>query len=326
LEDVLTHTAVGIAQVDFSETGTLVFTAGGSFKPDRFAAMVDRTGSATSLTNDREQFLEPSSGPRGQRIAVSINAANDDIWILDRQQRLLSRFTPGDGDHRYPIWTPDDKRIVFAWGRGEAYGIFWKDAEGVGEAEQLVAPKNQQYPGSISPDGKLLAFWETNPATSRDIWLLPLQGERKPQRFAVTPFDEWAPKFSPNGQWIAYTSNESGRPEIYVQAVQSGGAKHRISSGGGAWPVWSPDGRELFFLNDANLMVGKMDPNSGTAFDVSRLFSIPNLLQTPTSPEYDITPDGKNFVMILQNEKSPPTQLNVIFNWFSELQQRAAAK
>jgi eukaryotic-like serine/threonine-protein kinase len=318
LEDVLTTLNSGVAHVAISENGTLVYTPGGTFKPDRFPALVDRTGASRPMTGERGLFVEATVSPDGGAAAFSIVAANDDLWILNRGEATLNRFTSGDGDERYPVWTADGKRIVYQW----RDHLFWKDAAGLSEPELLLSSENHQSPSSVSPDGKFLAFWETNPSTLRDIWLLPLQGDRKPQRFVTSPFDEWAPKFSPDGRWIAYTSNESRRPEIYVQSVVAGDGKHRISNEGGMWPVWSPNGRELFFLNGTNLMAAKMDPASGTSSQVTRLFTISNLLLSPTSPTYDVTPDGKGFLMVLQNEKSPPVQLNLIFNWFDELRSR----
>src|SRR5262249_5723689 len=154
----------------------------------------------------------------------------------------------------------------------------------------------------------------------------PLQGDQKPRPFLLTAFDEWAPKFSPNGRWIAYVSNESRRDEIYLQPVQGSGGKQRVSSDGGVWPAWARRGRELLFLNGNKVLVAKTDPESGIPSQATLLMSVSDLLRSRDNPTYDIAPDGKSFVMILQKNKTSPTQLNVIFNWFTELQQRVPVK
>ena len=247
---------------------------------------------------------------------MRIAAANDDIWLFDPGHAGLTRFTHVGGDNAYPVWTPGGDRIIFSWAPSGVMNLFCKNADGSGHPESLVTAACDQYPESVSPDSNYLAFCEVNPSTRRDIYLLPLKGERKPQPFVVTSFDEWGAKFSPNGRWIAYTSDESGREEIYLQHVQGTGGKRKVSSAGGQWPVWAHTGSELFFLNGNKLMTAKVDPASGIPGAIQELFELRNLV-----PEvgFDVAPDGKSFVMVVQDEQRPATELRVVLNWFEEL-------
>jgi serine/threonine-protein kinase len=317
LDGLLTYPTTGAAQFAISDTGTLAYISGGAYKPDLSLVLVDRRGVARPLLPDRAEYTEPAFSPDG-RVAVSIRAAVDDIWLFDPRRPGLSRFTFGAGDNRRPVWTPDGNRIVFTWGHTGARNLFWKTADGGSEPEQLLTGEHDQIPQSVSPDGTLLAYWEANPNTLRDIWLLPLRGERKPQPFMVTSFDEWAPKFSPDGRWIAYTSNESGRAEIYVKAVQGTGGKRQISTGGGMWPVWSHNMGELFFLNGNRLMAAKIDLESGRPPSLESLFEMRLDQSRPTS-SYDIALDDRTFVMVVQDEQQPARELRVFLNWFEEL-------
>ena len=150
---------------------------------------------------------------------------------------------------------PDGKRVAFGSTRaGGPENLFWKPADGSGPAEQLAESEHIQWPSSCSPDGQVLAFAKLHSTTGQDIWVLPLQGERKPRPFFRTQFNEGAPVFSPDGHWLAYTSDESGRYEVYVQPYPGPGGKWQISNEGGNELVWPKNGRELFYRNGAKMM------------------------------------------------------------------------
>jgi len=316
LDNIQSGRMSGVAHFAVSRSGTLVYALGGVYKPENSLVLVDLNGTVRPLLPDGN-FCEPAFSPDG-RIAVRIAAANDDIWVFDPERRQLTRFTFGFGDELSPVWTPDGKRIVYTWGRTN---LFWKISDGSGEPEQLLLGEYQRDPGSVSADGSLLAFWEANPKTGRDIWLLPLKGERKPQPFLVTSFNEAWPKFSPNGRWIAYSSDESGHDEIYLQRVQGGGGKRQISTSGGSNPVcWSHAGDRLFFLNGKRLMAAKVDPESGEPGSIEPLFELENLvLPQENHYGYDISPDDRSFVMVVKNDQPPDRELRIILNWFEEL-------
>ena len=197
-------------------------------------------------------------------------------------------------------------------------------------AERLTTSENAQSPSSWSPDGQALAFFESPSGQAlqggnRDIWVLPMEGEREPEPYIQTPFDEGGAVFSPDGRRLAYASDESGRVEVYVQPFPTPGAKWQISAEGGMEPVWSRDGRELFYRNGDRMMA--VDITTEPSFSAGT----PKMLFEVDFEEYggvgraefDVTPDGQRFLMIKAVEpEQPVTKINVVLNWFEELQQR----
>jgi Tol biopolymer transport system component len=177
---------------------------------------------------------------------------------------------------------------------------------------------------SWSPDGQLLAFTEVNPNTGYDIWVLRM-GDRKAQPFIRTPFNESVPRFSPDGRWLAYVSNESGRNEIYVQPYPGPGGKWQISTEGGTEPVWNPNGLELFYRNGDKMMAVDIATQPSFAAGKDRmLFEGPYEPAPITNPNYDVSPDGQRFLMLKPTEQAgaAPTQIIVVQNWLEELKQK----
>jgi len=221
---------------------------------------------------------------------------------------------------------------VFNSNKEGPLNIFWQLADGSGGLERLTTNGYTQAPMSWSPDGQVLAFIEISPTTGRHIWTLrmgdPSLGSgqvRKPQPFLQSPFTESAPRFSPNGRWLAYTSNESGRFEIYVQPYPGPGGKWQISTEGGTEPVWNPNGRELFYRIGGKMMA--VDVTIQPSFSVGKpkmLFEGQFEPAPATFPNYDVSPDGQRFLMLkpTEQEQAAPTQINVVLNWFEELKRR----
>jgi Tol biopolymer transport system component len=177
---------------------------------------------------------------------------------------------------------------------------------------------------SWSPDGQLLAFVEVNPTTGYDIWVLRLS-DRKAQPFLRTPFNESAPRFSPDGRWLAYVSDESGHWEIYVQPYPGPGGKWQISTEGGTEPTWNPNGHELFYRSGDKMMVVEIATQPSFTVGKPRVLFEGRYEPSPaTSPNYDVSPDGQRFLMFKTAEASEatPTQINVVLNWFEELKRR----
>jgi serine/threonine-protein kinase len=252
---------------------------------------------------------------------------NDDVWTFDVATGTPLRLTSEPLDELYPQWTPDGTRIAFSTRTGK---IFWKPADGSAPREELSHGEYPRTTGSFSPDGKTLAFVETHPSRQGDIWLLPLDGDRKAQPFLATDADEEGPKFSPDGHWIAYSSNETGRDEIYVRPIgTSTGGRKRISTDGGKWPAWSRNGKELFFIKGDKLAAVPLDGQANPAGRDRVILDAPkmdDLVFQADNPFYDVMPDGEHFVMVLVPRYPPPTHYNVVINWFTQLQQRVSAK
>ncbi len=216
--------------------------------------------------------------------------------------------------------------MSYSSSRAGSLNLFWKPADGSGTEEQLLTSQSLQIPASWSPDGHVLAYTEYNPITGWDIGTLAMEGERKPQPFLRTPFNESQARFSPDGRWLAYVSNESGRDEVYVQPFPGPGGKWLISTEGGNEPVWNPSGRELFYRNGDKMMVVAVTTTPAFSAAKPRLLFEGQYETNPMPvPAYDVTPDGQRFVMIKGEREAAPTQLNVVLNWSDELRRLAPA-
>jgi Tol biopolymer transport system component len=200
---------------------------------------------------------------------------------------------------------------------------FWQLADGSGGLELLTSGAYTRVPMSFSQDGQLLAFVEIDPTTGYDIWVLRLS-DRKAHPFLRTPFNEGVPRFSPDGRWLAYISDESGRYEVYVQPYPGPGGKWPISTEGGTEPVWNPNGRELFYRSGDKMMAVDITTQPGFGAGKPRmLFEGPYEPSWATNPNYDVSADGQRFLMVKASEQEQAsTQINVVQNWFEELKRR----
>ena len=318
---VLVAGTAGSAQYDFSSTGSLVYVPNSAQAAQFKLVWVDRKGTEQPVPAPPHNYVLPRISPDGKRVAAGIEEADSQIWLYDLGRDTLTRLTfegPASVD---PLWTPDGRRIVF---KGSGNRLFWQPADGSGAAEALTSSElsTNNVPGSWTPDGQVLAFMEINPSTGYDLYTLALK-DGKPQPFVRTPSVETAPRFSPDGHFIAYASDESGRIEIYVRPYPGPGGKWQVSTDGGSEPVWNPKGRELFF-RAANKMMAVDVVTEGT-FSAGKLRVLFEGAYVPTPrsfPDYDVSPDGQRFLMLKATEQTTPTQINVVLNWFEELNQK----
>jgi eukaryotic-like serine/threonine-protein kinase len=313
----------GLAAFSCSHVGTCVYVAGGT-AASRTIAVVDRSGVARTLPLPPKSYTHPRFSPTGDRISWWLEQYRCDVEVYDMARGTVTRLA-SDADNHFPIWTPDGRRITSLAGRESRYEIVSWPVNGEGSEEVTPGTPSGLTPNtplSWSPTG-VLAF-----ADRGDIWLVPRRGEGEPRPLETTRFTETAPAFSPDGRWLAYLSDESGRFEVYVRPFPGPGEKYLISTGGGGEPAWSRNGRELFFRNGEQLMV--VDVRTTPAFSASR----PRLLFTGAftrrgidAVNYDVSPDGQSFVMLNSGEdERAASQINVVFNWFDELKQRVPVK
>jgi Tol biopolymer transport system component len=230
------------------------------------------------------------------RVAVEIGPQ---IWVQDLVRETLTRLTFEGTTNNNPTWTQDGKRIAFQSNKdGAPAEVFWQVADGSGGLERLInSVAGNHTPTSWSPDGQLLAFHHNHPTTQRDIWVLQLS-DRKAQPFLQTPFTEGGATFSPDGRWLAYVSNESGRPKIYVQPYPGPGGKWQISVEGGTEPVWGRSGRELFYRNGNKMIVVETTTESSFSAGKPRMLFEGEYVTSvfpAMSAAYDVSADGQRF-------------------------------
>jgi len=334
LEGVTTASGNGGAQFSFSDTGNLVYVAGRGVGLDVSIYWMDRDGKFAPLRETRAAYNNPALSPDGKRLALDVlEGGRNDVWMYEWERDTLTRLTFVGDRNSYPLWTPDGQRIAYTSVQNGAENLWWIRADGSGTPQRLTESKSRQRPHSWGPDGKILAFRQDNVASgSWDIMTLSIEGDEKsgwkpgePKPFVNTASTEVEPAFSPDGRWLAYGSNESGTFELFVRPFPGPGGKWQVSTGGGNYPRWSRNGKELFYRTaDSKIMVTTYAA-SGDSFraDKPQLWSpgqfadLGNYFYT-----FDLHPDGKRFAVL----KAPGTEQNAavnkvgfIFNFFDEL-------
>ena len=341
LEGVLANSGgTGGAQVAVSGTGTLVYVPGQNVTVDAPIVWRDRGGKTLPLRAAAANWSNPRFSPDGRRLALDIrDKQNLDIWVYEWARDTLTRLTFDRGIDQKPVWTPDGRRIVF-WSQrnGGAGSLYWQRADGTGDAQRLTEGKNPQFTASWHPGGKFFAFYETNPQTGDDLMILPMDGDEAsgwkpgtPTVFLNSPFREREPMFSPDGRWLAYMSNESGRDEIYVRPFPGPGGKWQVSTAGGQSPIWSRTRRELFYSAPGNRIMVATYAMDGDSFQAAkpRVWSETPFASRPRQYPVDLHPDGDRFALApAPDAQAEPKQDKVvfIFNFFDELKRLSPGK
>jgi len=337
LEGVGTSPGVGGAQFSFSVNGSIAYVASGGGGQNVSIYWMDRAGKFTPLRETPGDYRNPAFSPDGKRLALEISdGKRRDIWVYEWERDALTRLTFAGEDITNPVWTPNGQRIVYSSReKGGAYNLWWIRADGGGNPERLTESKSAQSAGSWRPDGKVLAFTQSNSGTNLDIMTLPIEGDEKsgwksgePKSFLNSPSAEVQPAFSPDGRWLAYEGSESGSYEVFVRPFPGPGGKWQISSSGGVLPKWSRNGRELFYrTSDSKIMVVTYTA-SGDSFhaDKPQLWSPGQFTELGLfTYNFDLHPDGKRFAVL----KAPGTgqtaamnKVSFIFNFFDELRSK----
>ncbi len=317
VEGVASSVANGEGNYALSEDGTLAYVPGGVQAPRRELVWVDSRGSVQPIPAALKPYAEPKLSPDGLRVAVTIQTSTFDIWIYDLDRGTLSRLSFGEDDSG-PVWTLDGARVVYSSSRAGQPNLFWRAADGSSPEERLTTSQQNQWPGAFTPDGRNLVFGQLDRETKLDLWILPLEGDRRPKPLLRGPFNEKEPSLSPDGRWLAYVSNESGQDEVYVQAFPGPGGRVQISPDGGREPGWARDGRTLVYRKAEKFWsVAVRTAPSFTASKPALLF------EGRFEDDYDIAPDGRRFLMVRQKEEETSgRQINVFLGWLDELKRR----
>ncbi|MBI4264560.1 MAG: serine/threonine-protein kinase [Acidobacteria bacterium] len=320
----------GAAQLALAGDGTLVYLPDtGNRAVDRQLVWLDRQGRANPIGAPPRTYTYPRISPDGSQVALDIQGENRDVWIWNVARDTFTRLTSDGGLDRYPLWSPDGRRIVFSSQEMGVASIFWKAADGTGSDARLTEAEVGQLPETISPDGRHVVFRQQN-----DLHLLTLGGQRAVRPLLAAPFIERNAEVSPDGRWLAYESNESGQFEIYVRPfpeVERG--RWQVSNAGGTRAGWARSGRELFFWSLDGQMMAVPVQTAGT-FSAGRpeaLFegSQYALFDYPARPgrNYDVTADGQRFLAIevLGAQSGGRAEALVIQNWVDQLRRLAPA-
>ncbi len=328
-----------VRQYSVSATGSLVYVAGKPPPaPQARLVWVSRDGTEQSIGAPPRLYNQPRLSPDGRRVAVDVIESTTQVWLYDLTRDIFSRFT-FEGDNRHAVWAPDGSRLAFMSNRDGGRQIFWKRADGSGDAEPLsgpgatTAPDVFNIPYSWSRDGRLLAFTRLAPAAAAELCVLRLDEASTARSGATAPVftrtraADGAPQLSPDGRWMAYASEESGRREIYVQAYPGPGGRWQVSSDGANEPLWSASGRELFYRSGDRMMAVEISTDGEfLAGKPRQLFEGPYVRAAGgyVRAQYDVSPDGQRFLMLkaVEQEAAPLTQIHVVLNWSDELKRR----
>jgi serine/threonine protein kinase/dipeptidyl aminopeptidase/acylaminoacyl peptidase len=306
----ITHTAA----FDVSPNGWLVYQQG--FGPEYLSlTLLDRNGKRTGTIGEPTDLFDAVYSPDRKSIAAVVTDASSggstsDIWVYDAQRGLRTRFTFGPAIHNSPVWSPDGRSMAFF--SYEKLGMYRRPTDG-SRNEELLAPNSS--PRSFSPDGRFLAYNGRDAKGGNHIWILPdplgKVGSSRPFPFLSTPANEESARFSPDGKWVAYQSDESGKNEVYVASFPNPATKRQVSNGGGTRPHWNPNGKELFFLTpDQKMMAAEITLGAVPQPGVVRA-----LFGGFTAANYDVSADGQHFLTVLEPEGKTEEPVTVVQNW-----------
>ena len=315
-----TPSTSGSVEYDVSDAGTLVYVPGTARPPAMSLAWVDRQGKSKELPVTPNGYASPRISPNGKLLAVQILAGGpEELWIYDFARSTLMRLTFSIGTS-FPVWMPDSQRLIYRT-RVPSFSLRRKAADGSGEEETLLGSDFEDpgaSPLTISPDGKTLLLGTIGSSGAIGLRALALDGSRKLETYLDAGYNESQADFSPDGRWVAYASNETGRQEVYVQPYPGRGGKWMISSGGGQAPRWSRTGREIFFRNDEAFMTVPVETQPTFKAGTPRALFRDAIYMGQR--DYDVAPDGEHFLMIKRKEASVgENQVNMVLHWNEEL-------
>jgi Tol biopolymer transport system component len=308
----------------FSYGGGILGYRAGTASSGRQLVWLDRSGKAVgSVGNlDKNNLFNPNLAPGGQSVAFNRQVSgNIDVWLLETTRGILTRFTVDAATDRGPVWSPDGTRIVFASNRNGTQDLYEKPLGG-GMEKLLISGNNTKLPLDWSPDGRFILYREVDQTGGYDLLALPTFGDGKPIAVAKTPFEERDGQFSPDGRWVAYRSNESGRFEVYVQPFPGPGGNLQISTNGGTQPRWRRDGKEVFYISLDNKLMSLPVATSSDGKTIkpeppTPLFSVSMAggpMPATNNQQYSVSRDGQRFLVNLATDEAS-TPITLVLNW-----------
>jgi serine/threonine-protein kinase len=336
--DGVSVSSVGAADATVTQAGTLAYVPRGAGEATpRSLVWVDRQGHETPLPTPARAFVSPRISPDDTRVVVNTYDQESDLWVSDLARKTFTRLTFDPGIDLSPLWTPEGRRVVFSSNRAGAYNPYVRAADGTGTDTRLVAGTNPMYPISVTRDEAFVVGIELKPRTGYDLVRVPLGKSAtvtaKAETLLETPAAEADPEVSPDGNFVAYQSDESGRFEIYVRPYpQVSNGRWQVSTGGGTMPVWTRDGKELIYLDAATHLTAVSVETTGSTFHPGTPTTlVTTAYATPDSNRsYDVSPNGQRFLVIKEGSSSDqsgaPPQIVVVENWLEELKRLVPTK
>jgi serine/threonine protein kinase len=319
VEQVGFNAVIGNAAFSVSENGTLTYMTGsiGGGQPALYA----RDGKRLSSVGPPGEYFNLYLSPDEKRVAAAVSdpqTGSRDITLLDIATGTPTRFTFNVAEDFLPIWSPDGTRIIFSSDREGIGNLYQKSSSGAGDEQLLFKSNERKWPGDWSKDGRFIICTNRSATTKDDLWVLPMTGDQKPFLYLQSSFNEDHPRFSPDGHFVAYTSDEHGKWEVYVQTFPASGGKWIVSTNGGVQPRWRRDGKELFFIAPDRKMMAVDVKLEGSVFEagVPKVLFQTNVVSYPNPRNvYDVFADGQRFVIVTPSEENTSTGINVVTNW-----------
>ena len=306
-----------------SADGLLTYVEGAS-GADRQLEWFDRSGKQSGAVPGADAYASVRISPDGKRLAYYLDSAGYEVWSYDLTRGVKTALTFGAGSgqgNNYPVWSPDGRSIIYCSYRNGSYGLYKKASDGSGTEEPLLEGVSRiRFPTDWSPDGKFLTYIE-GALGGWAIWMLPLEGERKPYLFHASQFSEREAAFSPDGKWVAYCSNESGDYRVYVVPFPGPGGKWQVSPEGGCGPRWRRDGKEIFYLSSDNKMMVTEVKSSGSSFEIGSTHALFATRAYGVFGRFDVSADGQRFA-IPYEAGQPSAAIALVTNWPAELKKK----
>jgi Tol biopolymer transport system component len=330
VDSVALNATDGAAAFDVSDNGTLAYLPVTSYVTDNDVVLVDRRGKETRALPATDRYDHPRLSPDGTHISVDIRSPNSagDVWVFPVGRAGGTRVTSEGGRDFGADWTPDGRELIYS-SEHPTYDLYRRAADASRPAEPLVTGGYDRYTGGASPDGRLFTFVLSAPNAGSELWIVPLTGRATATRYLANGFNLAHPTISPDGRWMAFDSDESGRVEVYVQSFPDPTRKRwKISPGYGSEPLWTRTGKELVYRKGDSVMAVSLDLEIGRIGQPVALFAGP-YQDNPgwTRPRsYDVSRDGERFLLTRVPGDRPRPRIAVVLNWFDELRAKVPAR
>jgi serine/threonine-protein kinase len=322
-EDAFVAPFEGNSQFAVSEDGTLVWVPASVMQPPREVLRIDRSGRESVVLDAERRYSTPALSPDGRTLALTVDDGNPDIWLYELDRRVLNRLTFSPRSEFGGVWHPDGRSLIFIVD-DPPFNIYQAPVDGSAPPAARVVSPVDSYAGGLSADGRWLAMHQNRPDSAGNIELLELVDGAEPTTVRGTPFNEIFATVSPDGRYVAYQSNETGRMEIYVQGVAGVGGRLQLSRAGGERPLWNRNGELYFWQGNSLTVVTVRSAPKLEASDPRVLFSVDHHVSS-VHREFDVTADGREFFVTRTPEVAKPREIRVVLDWFTELERLAGS-